>query len=64
MPQIIKLFNQVLRFVVAHVDVVSAVLTDRPATKSLESKQELALLTAVLSRAALDGELCFLIYSL
>lgn len=45
-----------LQFVVAHVDVFMSILRDRQQTPSVESLQELSLVTAVISRAAAFGK--------
>ncbi len=51
--------HQVLQFIVAHVDVFMTILRDRQVALQLPALEELALTTAVISRAALDGESSF-----
>ena len=56
-------YLQVLSFVISHIDVISAILRDRHSTLHVDALQELALVTAVVGRSALDGSLktCLLI---
>jgi hypothetical protein len=46
----------VLLFITAHSDVFLSILRDRQQNITQESLQELALVTAVVGRAAIDGE--------
>ncbi|XP_064627986.1 nuclear pore complex protein Nup205-like [Lineus longissimus] len=48
--------NQVLKAVAAHIDVFNAILREQHTTLNLSNLQELALVTAVISRAAADGD--------
>ena len=47
--------SQVLQFVVAHIDVFSGILRERHPILHTDALKELALVTGVVGRAALDG---------
>ena len=46
---------QVLQFVIAHIDVFSGILRERHPILTVDSLKELALVTGVIGRVALDG---------
>ncbi|KAK2179080.1 hypothetical protein NP493_515g00009 [Ridgeia piscesae] len=48
--------RQILRFVVSHIDVFSAILCERHTSLDLEAMQELALVTAVIGQAGVEGD--------
>jgi hypothetical protein len=50
------MFLQVLQFIVSHIDVFTVILREKHSTLSLDALKELALVTAVIGRAATDGE--------
>ena len=52
---VIHFAPQVLQFVIAHMDVFSGILRGRHPVLTVDSLQELALVTGVVGRAALDG---------
>lgn len=51
--------NQVLKFILGHSDVFSAILREPHTKLNLVALQELSLTTSVLSRAAMDGKIIF-----
>ena len=52
---VLRVALQVLQFVIAHMDVFSGILRGRHPVLTVDSLQELALVTGVVGRAALDG---------
>ncbi|XP_013384593.1 nuclear pore complex protein Nup205 [Lingula anatina] len=52
-----KAANQVLQFVIAHADVFNTILRDKQSELNLAALEELSLTSAVISRAAAEGDL-------
>jgi len=55
-------FQKVLQFVMGHMDVFATILSDHQEAVNVAYLQELALVTAVISRAAVDGLYHYLVF--